>query len=129
MSAIKGLLAGFGVLLAISCAAQTVDAPFLAVTAGNLAATSLDAYTTLALVGHTKSCPYEEWNSDLYGTKPEAPRTIAVMGGFFAASALVSYGFKRHRIRIWKIPLWSAPQAYLAYGHALGAVHNFRFCH
>ena len=117
------------VLTASSAAQTTATASFWAVTAGNAAATSFDAYTTIYKVGHTATCPYEEWSPALYGRRPEAPRTIAVMGGLFAASVLVSYGLKRRHAHIWKVPLWAAPQAYLAYGHALGAVHNFRFCH
>lgn len=105
------------------------DKKFVMVTFANAAATIGDIATTSILVGHTASCPYEVWSADLYGRKPSLGRTSIVMGGLMIASAGVSYELKKHKTRIWKLPLWVAPQGYLAYGHASGTIHNLRTCH
>jgi len=120
----------------VAFAQELPDAPtpiatkaFWTVIATNAVFTSLDAYTTVAIVGHTVACPYEVGNPELYGHKPTATRTGLVMGALFAASTFTTYELKRrHRAHIWRIPLWELPSGYEAYGHALGGVHNLTHC-
>lgn len=113
----------------ITSHAQTADKAFWTITAIHASATSLDAYTTVTRIGHTQTCPEEVWSAPLYGKHPEAARTSMVMGGLFSASVLLSYSLKKHHAHLKRLPVWAAPQAYLTYGHTLGAIHNFRFCH
>lgn len=108
-------------------APSAVDRSFWAVTTASAVSTAADAYTTVDMIGG-HSCPFEETSPTLYGRNPSAARTTLVMGGLFAASVATSYVLKRVHARIWKLPLWPAPEAYLAYGHAYGAIHNFRHC-
>ncbi len=107
--------------------AQTADKAFWTVTAANASMTALDDYTTARYVG-TRNCPWEQTNPGLYGEFPKAPRVTLIMGGIFAGSVGLSYVLKRHRVHLWKCPLWAAPQGYMAYGHAWGGIHNLRHC-
>ena len=109
------------------CFAQdkTADKKFWTVTAFSAASTAADAYTT---ANFGPRCTYEE-NSGLYGEFPTAKRVTVVMGGLFVASVGASYVLKRHHVHIWKVPLWPAPEAYLAYSHAAAAAHNARSCY
>ena len=107
-------------------APKVADKSFWAVTAFSGAATAADAYTT---ANFGPRCPYESGNPGLYGVYPTAKRVTLVMGGLFAASAGASYVLKRHHARLWKVPLWPAPELYLAYGHAAGAASNARNCY
>jgi hypothetical protein len=109
--------------------APSADRAFWINTSASGLATLADGITTVKLVGHTETCPFEEWGSSLYGRTPTAGRVTLVMGGLWGASALVSYELKRHRVHLWKLPLWPVPESYLAYGHASGAIHNLRTCH
>lgn len=104
------------------------DRNFRLLTSVNAAATLGDIVTTSMLVGHTSDCPYEAWSPELYGAKPSATRTSAVMGVLFAGSVALSYELKKHDVHIWKLKLWLAPQAYNTYVHASGAIHNLRTC-
>jgi hypothetical protein len=120
-------LAVFILFVAAFSTAQTADRKFWIVTGLSASATSADALTTILQVGHSRNCPYEIDSAALYGRQPKALRTSLVMGGLFLASAALSYGLKRRRIS--RLPLWAAPEGYLAYGHTLGAIHNLRVCH
>jgi predicted transcriptional regulator len=106
----------------------TVDKPFLTLVSVNALFTGLDAFTTLTRIGPHQFCTYEANNPELYGRHPYVARVTLVMGGMTAAGILASYELKRHRVRIWRIPLWELPAGYDAYGHALGATHNFTYC-
>ena len=126
----------FVVFFASSLLAQLPEAPqpvvdrnFWLVTSANGIATLGDIITTSKLVGHTASCPYEVWSDSLYGRQPNTARTSLVMGGLYAASVFSSYELKKHHAKLWKVPLWIAPQAYLAGGHAVGTIHNLQTCH
>lgn len=114
-------------LLSAPMCGQSADKSFWAITAGNALATGMDAFTTSQFIGGGR-CPREVWNSSEYGSIPTPQRVTLVMGGLFAASVGLSYAMKRHRVRIWRVPLWELPQGYNAYGHAWGAAHNVRYC-
>ena len=121
-------------LLSIPVGAQELpEAPrpsrsFWTLAAVDLAATAGDMATTVALVGHTRGCPFEVGNPALYGSKPAAARTIAVMGAITSGAILTSYEMRRHNAHLWRLKLWALPMAYDAYGHTWGTINNLTVC-
>jgi hypothetical protein len=107
---------------------RVADKQFWTLSLANGGATLADAITTSVLVGHTTSCPYEVWGETLYGRQPEAGRVFAVMGATYVASVASSYYLKKYNVHVWKLKLWTAPQAYNLQGHFRGAVHNLAQC-
>ena len=106
-----------------------IDRNFLLVSGAHAAAMVGDLVTTSLYVGHNyHACSLEIGNPALYGRQPRPVRTSLVMGGLYAATVFSSYELKKHRARIWKVPLWPAPQAYIAYGNAYGTLHNLQKC-
>jgi hypothetical protein len=107
---------------------QVVDKEFLTMTAVNAAATAMDAYTTVQWIRRDRTCDIEGGSPMLYGAEPKTLRTSTVMGGLFVIGVAASYEFKRHRLRVWKIPIWIVPQVVNAGAHIDGSINNWRIC-
>ena len=107
---------------------KVIDRNFWLLTSWSAASTFADGATTVLQVGHSQACFVERGSPWLYGRKPQFERTSVAMSGLFVASVFASYELKKHHAHIWRIPLWSAPQSFLALEHTVGGVHNLRTC-
>lgn len=77
-----------------------------------------DAYTTVAVAGHSRNC-HEGGSPWLYGRRPTAARTYGVMSAELAIGMTGAYLLKRHHSKFWGVPLMV-----LSSTHGYGAVGN-----
>lgn len=86
-----------------------------------------DGVTSMNMIGR-HSCPFEVGSPELYGRRPETDRVAGFMALQFMGSELFAYQFKKHRIHIWKVRLWTLPLAFEIGSHGQGFIHNLAVC-
>jgi hypothetical protein len=90
--------------------APIIDKKFLSLAIISTGSTFADSYTTLFarenwLGGKRGVCNIETESPYLYGTHPTVGRTYAVASMKSAGAAFAAYYLRRHRLKLWSLPL------------------------
>jgi hypothetical protein len=90
--------------------AKVLDKKFMALSFLSTATSFSDSYTTTWarenwLAGKTGVCNIERESTYLYGTHPTPGRAYAVAAGKSITSIAASYYLRKHRSRLWGLPM------------------------